>query len=147
MQPRQKIQIEAGDGHDRVVSVLLVWDEEVGGRIPDKGEVVESTQDRAEVSRGCREKRDVLKIGIVFRHVGNEMVDVVRALPPSNTKATAEVCDESTDQGIGYEVASDATVTSIVSSEHDLLPEHAQEACRCEIPLSAEEVNECAEKQ
>jgi len=147
MEPGKKVQVESCDGHDRVVGVLLVGNEEVGSGIPNKGEVVEGTEDRAEVSRRSREKRDVLKVGVVLGHVGDKMVDVVGALPPSNAKATAEVCDESADQGIGDEVASNATVASIVSSEHDLLPEHAQEAGRCEIPLGAEKVDKGAEEQ
>jgi hypothetical protein len=146
MEPGQKVQIETGDGHDGVVGVLLVGYNEVGGGIPDEGKVVEGTQDRAEVSRRSREKRNVLKVGIVFGHVGDEMVNVVRALPPTNAEATAEVGNESTDKGVEDEVASDATVTGVVSSEHDLLPEHTQEAGRCEIPLSAEEVDEGSEE-
>lgn len=147
MKPGQEVEVEAGDGHDGVVSVLLVGDEEVGGSVPDEGEVVEGAEDGAEVGGRCGEQRDVLEVGIVLRHVGDEMVDVVRALPPSNTQTTAEVGDESTDQSIGDEVASNTTVTGVVSSEHDLLPEHAQEAGGCEVPLGAKEVDEGAEEE
>jgi hypothetical protein len=147
MEPGQKVQIETGDGHDGVVGVLLVGHDVVGGGIPDEGEVVESAQDGAEVGRRSSEKRDVLKVGIVFGHVGDEMVDIVRALPPSDAETTAEVCNEGTDKSVEDEVASDAAVAGVVSGEHDLLPEHAQEAGRCEVPLGAEEVDEGAEEQ
>jgi hypothetical protein len=40
VEPREEVEVEAGDAHDRVVGVALVGHEEVGGGVPDEGEVV-----------------------------------------------------------------------------------------------------------
>jgi hypothetical protein len=49
------------------------------------------------------------------------MVHVVRTLPPADGQATAEVGDECANQCIRNKVASDSSVASIMSCEHDLL--------------------------
>jgi hypothetical protein len=46
---------------------------------------------------------------------------IVRALPPAYGEATAKVCDERSDQGVGHEITCDTAMTGIVSDEHDLL--------------------------
>jgi hypothetical protein len=49
------------------------------------------------------------------------MVDIVRALPPSDGKTTAKVCNKGANQGVGYKVASDPTMAGVMSCKHDLL--------------------------
>jgi hypothetical protein len=56
-----------------------------------------------------------------YRLVGDEVVDVVAALPPSDGQATAKVGDEDTNEGIDDEVVGDGTMASVVSCEHDLM--------------------------
>ena len=66
MQPGEEVEVKASNGHDRVVGVFLVGDEEVGRGVPDEGEVVEGREDGFEVGGGCGEKRDVLDVRVVF---------------------------------------------------------------------------------
>ncbi len=40
VQPREEIEVEAGDAHDGVVGVMLVLNRIVGGFVPDEGEIV-----------------------------------------------------------------------------------------------------------
>lgn len=40
VKPREEVEVEAGDAHDRVVGVALVGHEEIGDGVPDEGEVV-----------------------------------------------------------------------------------------------------------
>ena len=40
MEPRQKVEVEAGESHDGVVGVGLVGDHDVGHSVPDEGEIV-----------------------------------------------------------------------------------------------------------
>lgn len=56
-----------------------------------------------------------------YRLVGDEMVDVVAALPPSDGQAAAEVGDEHCDEGVDGEVGRDGKMGSVVSREHDLM--------------------------
>lgn len=56
--------------------------------------------------------------------VGEKMVDVVTALPPSDRQATAEVCNENTYECVVDEVLSNAAMASVVCSEHDLMLEN-----------------------
>lgn len=121
MQPPQEVKIESGQSHDRVVRVLLVRDHEVRGGIPYELEIVERGQDGLEVGWRSSEEGDVLDVRVVFWHVGNEMVYVVRRLPPPNAEAAAEVGNEGADEGVGDKVACDATVAGVMRCEHYLL--------------------------
>ena len=76
----------------------------------------------------------------MLRHVGDEMVDVVRRLPPADGETTTKVGDEGSNHGINEEGRRYSAMTRIVRSEHDLLPEHAEEQGRYEVPLDVEEV-------
>lgn len=49
------------------------------------------------------------------------MVNVVTALPPSDGKTAAKVGDEHGNQSVNLKVGCDGQVTSIVSSEHELM--------------------------
>lgn len=49
------------------------------------------------------------------------MVNIVTALPPSDGKTAAKVGDEHGNQGVNLKVGCDGQVTSIVSSEHELM--------------------------
>lgn len=56
-----------------------------------------------------------------YWQVGDEVMNVVAALPPSNGQATAEVGDEDTNGRVDDKVASDGAMSSIVGAEHDLM--------------------------
>ena len=67
MQPGEKVQIEAGDAHDRIVSVLLIGYKEITGCIPDENEiVVVGTLQRLEELWASREQRSILYVRIMF---------------------------------------------------------------------------------
>lgn len=137
MQPGEEIQVEAGDAHHRVVGEALVLNQEVGGSVPHKGEVVVRRAQGLEEGGAGGEERNVLNIGVVFlsllagcvnkerkmayRLVGDQVVDVVAALPPSHGQTAAEVGDEEADEGVEGEVVGDGSVSGVVSSEHDLV--------------------------
>jgi hypothetical protein len=113
MSQGKHVEIEASERHDRVVQPFLEADHKVSGTVPDKLEaVVVCALDGFEVGRRGGKERDVLEVGVVFlvklageslgnrvtyRHVGHEMMHVMRALPPPDRQATAEVGDECTD--------------------------------------------------
>jgi len=58
--------------------------------------------------------------------VGDKVVDVVAALPPANGQTTTEVGNEDAYQGIVHKVLSDASMASIMGSEHYLVLEYCQ---------------------
>lgn len=67
MQPRQKIEVEASNAHDRVVRVLLIGNEGVCHGVPDKDEaIIVGGTDRPKEGRACGEEGDVLNIRIVL---------------------------------------------------------------------------------
>lgn len=49
MEPREDVEVEAGDSHDRIVGVLLVGDENVCSLVPYECEVIEGAVDGLEV--------------------------------------------------------------------------------------------------
>ena len=88
-----------------------------------------------------------MNVGVVFGHVGDEMVNVVAGLPPADAEAAAKVCNEGTDKCVCDKVASDSTVAGVVCCEHDLLPEKTKEDGRSHVPLDVEETAKSSEKK
>ena len=68
--PREEVQVEAGDAHDGVVGVLLVGNEDFGGAVPDKSKVVVGGAKGLEKGRAGGEERNVLDIRVVLLEVG-----------------------------------------------------------------------------
>ena len=97
VQPAEDVEVEARERHDGVVHVFLVGDQQVAGAVPDELPVVEGGEDRFKVGWGGGEERDVLDVGVVLRHVGHQVVHVVRGFPPADAQAAAEVGDEGPD--------------------------------------------------
>lgn len=64
--PREKVQVEAGDAHDGVVRVLLPRHEHVGGAVPDKGKVIVCGTKGLEEGRAGGKKRNVLNIRVML---------------------------------------------------------------------------------
>lgn len=60
-------------------------------------------------------------MGVTNRLVGDEMMDVVAALPPPNGQAAAKVGNEHADECVYSEDLRDGSMASIVSREHDLM--------------------------
>lgn len=54
-------------------------------------------------------------------HVGDKVMNVVRALPPADGQTIAEIAHKGANDGVDYEITCDTTVACIVSDEHDLL--------------------------
>lgn len=124
MAPGEDIEVEAGEGHDGVVGVFLVREEDFARAVPGELKVlVESRDDALDVGRRGGEDGRVLDVWVVLGHVGDEVVDVVRRLPPADGQAAAEVGDEGADQSVDYEVTRYTAVAGVVRGEHDLLLE------------------------
>lgn len=121
MQPGEEVEVEASDGHDRIVGILLVGHQRLTGLVPDEGEaVVICGGDRAgEGSAGCA--GTVLDVGVMLGVVGDEVVDVVTALPPADGEAAAKVRDEDPNQGVNEEVSGYGAMVGIVCREYDLV--------------------------
>ncbi len=56
------------------------------------------------------------------------MMHIMARLPPTHRQPTAEICDEDANQSIDGKVVCDPTMASVVSGEHDLVPEQTQKA-------------------
>ena len=66
MKPREEVQVETSNAHNRIVSVTLVGYQKVGCSVPNEGEVIIGRKDRLEEFGGGDEQRDVLDIRVVF---------------------------------------------------------------------------------
>lgn len=60
-------------------------------------------------------------VASTYRHVRDEMVDVVAALPPANGQAAAEVGDEHADERVDNKDLGNGSMAGIVGREHDLM--------------------------
>jgi len=123
MEPRQGVKVESSKGHDRVVGEFLPGNNQIGSLVPDKAELIKGAKDGLEVGGRSDKERHVLEIGVMLGHVGDEMVDIVRALPPAYGETTAKIGNEGSDQGVDDKIAGNSTVSSVVCGKHDLLLE------------------------
>jgi hypothetical protein len=62
--------------------------------------------------------------------VGDEVMDVMAALPPTNTETAEKVCNEYSNNGIKHNVVRYGQVSRIVSDKHYLLPKKSQKTSR-----------------
>ena len=53
--------------------------------------------------------------------IGDKVMNVMTALPPSNRETAAKVGDEHADQCVGDEVVGDTQMPCIMGREHDLM--------------------------
>jgi hypothetical protein len=56
-----------------------------------------------------------------YGHVGDKMVHVMAALPPTDGKTTAEISNKHSDKSVDDEVGCDGEMASVVGSKHDLM--------------------------
>ena len=75
-------QIDSPEAHDRVVSEVLVADQEPRQGIESEFPIVEPRSHGGEELGGDCEHRDVLQIRIVIEAVAREVVRVVSPFPP-----------------------------------------------------------------
>lgn len=168
VQPAQHVEIEPRKGHHGTVGVTLVGNQQLGRTIPRELTAVKGGSDVPGEGRRRREERKVLNVGVVHQHVGDEVMYVVRKLPPADAHAAAQACDERADEGVSREVAGDASMASIVGHEHDMVlhwhqtdssaqgsvqivartyPEHTEEEARCHVRRASKpEAQECSLK-
>lgn len=81
----------------------------------------------------------VLNIRVVFRGIGDDVMNVVASFPPAQAEASQIVRNDNPDHTIDLVVVSDSYMTCIVSSKHELMPETAEEKCRSPIPAPSKE--------
>lgn len=82
---------------------------------------------------------NVLNIWIMIRAVGDDVMNIVVALPPAATQAAKEIRDDDTDAAVHVKVVSDAHVTCVVNSEDQLVPEHSEEYAREGVPTTSKQ--------
>lgn len=147
MSPAEQVQVEASDGHDGVVGVLLIRQKNLACPIPHKGEFVIGRKDAAELRGARSEKRSVLDVRVVLGCVGDEVVHVMGRFPPADTETATKVGNEYADKGIRDETLRDASMTGVMCGKHYLLPKACEEKGRCEVPLCAEACDEDAKQR
>lgn len=87
---------------------------------------------------GDGEEGHVLNVRVVFGGVGDNVVDIVVALPPAEAKAAEEVGDDYSDNGVEGEGVRYSHVTGVVGGEDQLMPEDAEEEPAGAVPAPME---------
>jgi hypothetical protein len=126
---------------------MLVLDEELGECVVFHDPVVIRAAEAIEESVGDGEKRHMFDVRVVFGGVGHDMVDIVVAFPPADTKTADEIRNNDTDNSINVEIMRDSHVSSIMSGENKLLPHASKEKPRGAVPPVAESIyRKCKEQ-
>ena len=128
--PAQEVEVEAAEGEDGVVEVVLVLEQEFREAVVGHDAVVVGALQTGEEAGADGEEGHVLDVRVVGGGVGDEVVDVVVALPPAAGEAAEEVGNHDADAGVGVEVVGDAHVAGVVDGEDELVPEGAEEEGR-----------------
>lgn len=145
--PRQPVEVQAGEHHDDVVEVVLKGDEELGKNIVLHDTVVVGGPQVSEETVRDGEKGQVFDIRIVLRAVGDDMVNVVVALPPAQTQATDEVGNDDTDNTVDVEMVRNTHVPSVVGREDQLMPEGPKTEGAWYVPTPSQKQKHSAEEE
>lgn len=145
--PAEPVQVEAAEGEERVVGVVLDAEGVLGDGVVGHEAVVVGAAEGGEEAVGDGEEGHVGDVRVVFGVVGDEMVDVVVALPPAEAEAAEEVGDDDPDDGVGREAVRDAHVSGVVRGEDELVPEQAEEEAAAAVPASFEAEEAQAEEE
>ena len=123
--PAQSVEIKSPEQKDGVVEVVLIFQCEFGHGVESQDAVVVGAAQACEKAvRNC-EERHVFNVRVVFRRIGDNVVDVVISLPPAETQSSKIVGYEDTKNAVGVEVVSNAHMACIMGSENQLMPETA----------------------
>ena len=140
------IEVEAAEGQERIVQVMLAPYGDLGQPIVlHKTLIVSAVQGLEEFGTDCKEWH-VLNVGIMLWGVGDDMMNIVVALPPPEAQTTQKVCNNDADYSIDVEVVSDAHMARVMGSEDKLVPKHANESSRQTIPAQLEQKHANQEK-
>lgn len=120
--PAEAVEVEAADGHDGVVGVVLDVDHEFGEGVVLHCEVVVGGCEVLEEAVGDGEERHVFDVRVVFGGIGDEMVHVVVLLPPTGAETAAVTGYEHGQGRIDVEVMGDTHVCGIMDYECELVP-------------------------
>ena len=119
---------------------MLIPQHKLRHRVKGHDAVVVGASQALEEGRGDGEEGHVLDVRVVGGGVGDEVVDVVVALPPAAGEAAEEIGDQDADAAVGVEVVGYAHVAGVVHGEDELVPEQTEEDGRESEVVRAEEV-------
>lgn len=86
-------------------------------------------------------------VRIMLGRIGYDVVDIVIPFPPAETQATQEIRNHNSNHSIINEVMGDAHVSSIMSCEHQLVPEQTEEQTAGSVPAEPKEEKAQREEQ
>ena len=137
--PRQAIEVEAGEGQNYVVGLGLDSKQDLGSQIVLHDTIIVGRAQIRQETVGDGEEGHVFNIGIVLGGVGDNMMDVVVLLPPTDRQATDEVGDYNANDAVDVEIVCDTYVASIVGGEDELMPKTAERDRTRNIPTPTQE--------
>lgn len=126
----QSVEVEAGQHHNRIVTIVLDFDHDLRERIESHVAVVVSAVKVVEEAMRDGKEGNVLDIWVVLRFIGDDMVDIVTPFPPAQTQSTHEIGNDDPNDRVHVEIVGDTHMTSIMSSEDKLVPEAPEEKRR-----------------
>ena len=123
--PGEDVEIEATEAQNRIVEVVLVREHEFREWVVSHDAVIICRTKALEEAMRDGKEWNVLDIRIVIGTVGDDVVDIVVALPPATAETTEKVGNEYADTAVDVEVVGDAHMAGIMDREDQLVPEHA----------------------
>ena len=138
--PAQDVEVEAAEGQNGVIEVVLVLQHEGRDRVVGHDAVVVCALEAGEEAVADGEEGHMLDVGVVGGGVGDDVVHVVVALPPAAAETAEEVGDQDADAAVDVEVVGDAHVAGVMDGEDELVPEEAQTDGGKSVPACVEEV-------
>lgn len=87
---------------------------------------------------GDSEEGHMLNVRVMFGGVGDNVVDIVVALPPAEAEAAQEVGDDYSNDSVESEGVRYSHMAGVVGGEDKLVPEHAEEEPAGAVPAPME---------
>lgn len=131
--PREKVEVEASNGQDGVVSVGLSADDELGKGVVLHDPIIVGRSQVSQKPMADGEKGQVLDIRVMLWGIGDDVMNVVAPLPPAHRQTPHEVGNEDTNHGVDLEIVRDAHVARVVRGEDQLVPHETQEQSAQEV--------------
>ena len=81
-------------------------------------------------------------VRVVLGRVGDDVVDIMAALPPAKAQPTNKVGNEDADNGVGFKIVRDTHMAGIMGREDYLVPEEAEKDSGKLVPACTKEIQE-----
>lgn len=123
----QDIEVKPAKKQNRIVQVILESQQEIRCRVKVHYALIVSAPKIREEAMRDGEEWHVFDIRVVFRRIGDNVMDIMVPLPPSQAQSSQVIRNYHANHTVYMEMMSDTHVACVMGCEDKLMPEAAEE--------------------